>query len=170
MEPSIAFAEEGRQRFGVNIESAELTADTYPQASFDLVILSGVLEHVYDPIQLLQNAGEVLRSGGLLYVDVPNEASWFQEAGRFYLGLRGHDWCISLSPTFPPYHVVGFNRSSLRTALAKVDLELVEVKSYPLTFQDAPGPTAFRTGLRLIEALMSRAGRGSGIVAWARRR
>lgn len=41
-------------------------------ASFDMVTLWHVLEHVADPVELLRNACALLRDGGMLCVEVPN--------------------------------------------------------------------------------------------------
>jgi SAM-dependent methyltransferase len=47
-------------------------AELEPERRFDLVLLVHVLEHVNDPVSLLRQAGERLRNGGILYVDVPD--------------------------------------------------------------------------------------------------
>jgi 2-polyprenyl-3-methyl-5-hydroxy-6-metoxy-1,4-benzoquinol methylase len=55
---------------------------------FDLISMHHVLEHVYDPRQVIERCFELLRPGGKLVVNVPNinswEAKWF---GRRWKGL-----------------------------------------------------------------------------------
>jgi SAM-dependent methyltransferase len=59
-----------------------------PMASFDVVLLISVLEHVWDPAVCLLHCHRVLRPGGRLLVNVP---TWFAkpvlELSAFRLGL-----------------------------------------------------------------------------------
>lgn len=50
----------------------------FPDASFDIVHSSNVLEHVADPERTLAEAIRVLRPGGLLHIVVPNYGSWWE--------------------------------------------------------------------------------------------
>jgi SAM-dependent methyltransferase len=47
------------------------TALPIPNASFDLVLCTQVLEHIADPIKVLEECARVLRSGGTLALTVP---------------------------------------------------------------------------------------------------
>jgi len=168
IEPSSTFAREGRRRFGVEIEDQVLVPALFERDSFDVVLFSGVLEHVYDPVGLLQIAGEVLRPGGVVYVDVPNESSWVQAAGRIALRARRRDWCIALSPTFAPFHVVGFSPRALRTAFDHAGLDTVRVDGYPLSLASSGLPRPALALAGAIERGAARVGRASGLVGWAR--
>jgi SAM-dependent methyltransferase len=168
LEPSAAFAQEGRRRFGVQIDERVLVPGLFEPDRFDAVLLSGVLEHVYDPVGLLTLAGEVLRPGGVVYVDVPNESGWLQEAGRIALRARRRDWCISLSPTFPPFHVVGFSPRALRTAFERAGLQTVRVDGYPLSLASSGLPRPALALADVVERVAGGLGRASGLVGWAR--
>jgi hypothetical protein len=53
------------------------------QGGYDLVLLSHVLEHTPEPLNLLRKAFHVAREGnGLLYVEVPLERPWMGFIGR----------------------------------------------------------------------------------------
>ena len=47
----------------------------YKDDTFDFVILSHVLEHIYNPIETISEAIRVLKPGGYLYVEAPSDRS-----------------------------------------------------------------------------------------------
>jgi len=60
------------------IREAPGEAIPYPDASFDLVYSSNVLEHVRDPQAVIDEAVRVLKPGGDLLIVVPNYGSWWE--------------------------------------------------------------------------------------------
>lgn len=48
----------------------------FPHASFDLIILTEVIEHLKDPEQILRRLLPLLREGGELVVTFPNSSAW----------------------------------------------------------------------------------------------
>lgn len=61
---------------GVEAEVGTLETAPWPSESFDLLILSHVLEHMPDPADALRRAHALLVPGGCLIVAVPNWDSW----------------------------------------------------------------------------------------------
>lgn len=57
-----------------------------PAGVFDTVVMSNVLEHVEDPVTVLQRATEWLTSNGIVIVIVPNALALHKRIGR-YMGL-----------------------------------------------------------------------------------
>lgn len=56
----------------------------FRDASFDAVLSSGTLEHVFDPDASLQEVRRVLRPGGWFIIyNLPNRFSWIELIGRF---------------------------------------------------------------------------------------
>lgn len=77
-----------------------------PDASFDVVTLWHVLEHLAEPRATLAQVVRLLRPGGLLVVEVPNFASWQARMGPkqwFHLDV--------------PRHLLHFERSTLGAML-----------------------------------------------------
>lgn len=56
-----------------NVETMQLP---YPPASFDVLILSEVLEHLVDPAPTLRRLVSLLRIGGLVLASSPNVSHW----------------------------------------------------------------------------------------------
>ncbi len=55
----------------------------FPDATFDVLCSSYVLEHVQDPRKVLTEAVRVLKPGGLLHFEMPNHLSYFE--GHYFL-------------------------------------------------------------------------------------
>lgn len=81
------------------------------EGSYDVVILSEIVEHLLAPRAAVAAASRLLRPGGALYLTTPN----FDSLSRRLLGARWR--VISL-----PEHVCYFNRSALATLLARAGL------------------------------------------------
>jgi SAM-dependent methyltransferase len=64
---------------GYRAVQGELGALPFGSASFDVVMLKAVLEHIPDPMIGLQEAARVLRPGGVIFVVVP-DGDYFQHA------------------------------------------------------------------------------------------
>lgn len=127
IDPSREFIEMGRERLGVEGRVTDLEDAGFADNSFDAVVMTGIIEHLYDPASTLSHAWRVLRPGGILYLDAPNEDGLYMSIGNLYMRLRGKDWVVVMAPTFPPYHVQGFNRQSLSTLLDRVGFELLSL-------------------------------------------
>jgi SAM-dependent methyltransferase len=98
--------------------------------SFDVVVLSAILEHVVDPVQTVLESARVLRPGGRLVAYVPWDRAvvrvkrWVRRAG---LGLgRLHD-------DIAPGHLRVFDRARLRRLFEPVARE-VRIRLDPLSF------------------------------------
>ncbi|MFO7534862.1 MAG: class I SAM-dependent methyltransferase, partial [Kiritimatiellia bacterium] len=50
--------------------------DFHPQKPYDVIVLKHVLEHLQNPIAMLQHLATWLTKTGMIYVRVPNAASW----------------------------------------------------------------------------------------------
>ncbi len=106
-----------RQR-GLAVTEGDLLAQAYPDASFDAVVLSHVIEHVHDPGLHLRECHRVLRPGGRLVLLTPNGASWgHRHFGRDWRGLE------------PPRHLHIFNPETIRTVFTREGLHVQAVRT-----------------------------------------
>jgi 2-polyprenyl-3-methyl-5-hydroxy-6-metoxy-1,4-benzoquinol methylase len=138
--------------------------------TFDVMIFPAIIEHLYKPVEVLRRCVRALRQGGFVHIEAPNESALALAAGNLYHKLNGRDWTINLSPTFPSFHVVGFNPKSIKRLVESAGLELVslELTLYNVTL---PKNASFieRLGVSVLQRLGSLTGRGDGISIWAQK-
>ena len=85
---------------------------------FDAIVLSHVIEHVHDPVELLRECRRVLRPGGVLKIMTPNLHSVGHR--RFGADWRGLE---------PPRHLHLFSSRSLSSCIRKAGLAVTEVRT-----------------------------------------
>jgi SAM-dependent methyltransferase len=115
VEPSHAMWERAVQRAPVLLGTFP-GVDVSEYAPFDAVHLKLVLEHVSDPFEVLRAAGEVMRPGGVIVVQVPNDFNALQLAAREL--LKKEAWWV-----VHPVHVNYFSFDSLERALRRCGFE-----------------------------------------------
>lgn len=123
IEPSSSFAEHAARYSGAEIKREAVERCGFAEGSFDVVILGAVLEHLYNPNETVREIARILRTGGALFVDVPNEEGLYFRVGNLYQKLRRRDWVVNTAPTFSPFHLFGFGPRSLRALLGKHGLK-----------------------------------------------
>ena len=89
---------------------------------FDFISLSHVIEHVYDPVELIQECYALLNDGGTLWLETPNIES-------FGYALYKSNW----RGLEPPRHIMLFNISILSEILLKAGFSGVEQKLHGLS-------------------------------------
>ena len=113
---------------GLNVKHAGMdNMDVFGGKKFDVVMLMNVLEHLGDPIQVIEEIQQkVLVPGGVIVIDVPNEFNNFQTAGRDTHNLD--DWWVA-----PPGHLNYFSPETLDNLLKGCNFEPVLAEaSFPL--------------------------------------
>jgi SAM-dependent methyltransferase len=99
---------------------AETRLADLPDASFDLVTMWHVLEHLTNPLAALVQIRRVLRPGGRLVLEVPNFGSlWSRVFGRFWFPLE------------LPFHLFHFSAASIRELLTAAGFESVKITGEP---------------------------------------
>jgi methionine biosynthesis protein MetW len=111
----------------------------FPDNSFDLVVCTEVLEHLFEPLEAAREIRRVLRPGGFLVATVPNVAYWRR---RVDLGLgRWHPMGDQLSVQQPwrDPHIRFFTSRSLSRFLATSGFESIKVGGHMGAFvRDVP--------------------------------
>ena len=171
VEASAEFIEFGRKHLSVEARAAPFEKTGFERSSFDAVIMNGLIEHLYDPAAVLSEVKRVLKPDGWLYFDAPNEDGLYMAMGNAYMRLRGRDWVVVLAPTFPPFHVQGFNPASVKTLLKQTGFIVRDFNIHGDVFSQM-GPQTLRKrleffGARLANSVGNLIGKGSYITIWA---
>jgi 2-polyprenyl-3-methyl-5-hydroxy-6-metoxy-1,4-benzoquinol methylase len=114
VELSAAIAEHARERFGLEtIHVGTLDGAPFADASFDLVTIWDVVEHVVDPRALLRRARELLKDSGMLVLETQDIDSAFARA----LGRRWHHFKHA-------EHIYHFNPRTISSLLCATGFEV----------------------------------------------
>lgn len=108
------------------VHSGVTEIDAFNGKKFDIITLFNVFEHLADPIEVLSKIKKILKSKGLLVIDVPNEFNLFQTAGRDANNLK--DWWVA-----PPAHLNYFSAETLTKLLEGEGFKVKNAESsFPL--------------------------------------
>jgi 2-polyprenyl-3-methyl-5-hydroxy-6-metoxy-1,4-benzoquinol methylase len=109
------------QAAGLNVRQGLLQEAGYADGQFDAITLFEVIEHLQQPLELLQECRRILRPGGILLIGTGNAASWSMAAmgARWeYLHIAKHGGHVSF---FSPESIAllgqraGFSVAALHT-------------------------------------------------------
>jgi SAM-dependent methyltransferase len=125
-EPSRIAADYTRARGLAVVQDFFSAAKANTRGPFDAISLSMVLEHVRDPIGLIEEARSLLVPGGLLLLISPNDFNPLQMTLWKKLGFQ--PWWVN-----PKHHLNYFDSVSANTFLTARGFETVHLEtSYPL--------------------------------------
>jgi SAM-dependent methyltransferase len=83
-------SEKGEGLYGTMDYVSDVTAIPVPEASFDFVLCTEVLEHVPEPIAAVAEMARILKPGGLMLLTAPLGSGLHQEPYHFYGGYTPH--------------------------------------------------------------------------------
>ena len=106
-----------REYQSLDVIAADLNSVAFPEQHFDVVTLSQVLEHISRPKPLFEDIRRVLKSDGILIVDVPN-------IDGLLVPLWGTHW----SGLQPQWHLWHFNRITVANLLRQNGFEVLETE------------------------------------------
>ncbi|MGB0137169.1 MAG: class I SAM-dependent methyltransferase [Flavobacteriales bacterium] len=165
-EPSEPFHARAIERMGLSpdrLQCAAVENAEYPEAHFDFITFSVVLEHLYDPAACIERALKWLKPGGLIHIEVPS-AHWLTHTliNRYYK-LMGSDFVANLSPMHVPYHLHEFAPASFEAHGKRAGYTVADTGYYVC---DTYLPRALDG---VLKPYMRRTDKGMQLVVWLRK-
>jgi len=115
VEPSAWASERTRER-GHEVVNAPLRKSNLQPASFELVALWDVIEHLHDPLEQLGEIHTLVKPGGIFALTT-------MDTGSLYAKMCGRRW-----PWFMRMHLYYFTRGTLAQMLEKAGFEVLEIQ------------------------------------------
>jgi len=119
IEPSLKAANMARS-LGITIHPNLINFLKETNQRFNVISLLNVLEHVNDPVNMLQSIRPLLAKEGIMVIRVPNDFSSLQEYAQKKIG--GKPWWIAI-----PDHVNYFDFHSITNLVEAMDLQVIEL-------------------------------------------
>jgi len=95
---------------------------------YDGLLFRAVLEHLHDPVAVLRDCASKLKSGGLIFIDVPHYKGLSTRYKKFLhkIGIKKNYKHFGF-----PAHLYSFDKKSLRCMLDKAGFDAIFFESWP---------------------------------------
>ncbi len=140
VEVSSYAAETARRLWGFDVTVSRIEEFECPSATFDFIKLGHVIEHLADPRLAMQRLATILKSGGVILIDIDNAHSLKTQIEVTIRRLLGENLSTSLVKKLtkknlrkrygrltPPEHLYSFSAKSLTKLLEDTGFEIIEV-------------------------------------------
>jgi len=111
--------EYGRTHFGLTMHNEDILTVDLPPQHFDVITMSHVIEHLPDPVKIVQRLALLLKPNGLMMIATPHAES----LGAKVFGSR---WLYYL----PDEHLHLFDAPSLQNVVEQAGLRVSDVQYY----------------------------------------
>lgn len=99
---------------GLVVRVGKIEELKFKSGSFDVITLFQTIEHIEDPLKILNKVYSLLRKGGILMITTPSEESFMARVlGKFWFGYRNIE------------HLFFFNKQSLTVMQKKVGFKKI---------------------------------------------
>lgn len=105
---------------GLTVHQGNLESKGYPNDCFDAIVINHVIEHVFDPVNLLRECRRIVKPGGKVILLTPNTKSWGHRTFKeYWIGLD------------PPRHVLLFSSKAMGKCAGLAGFEKTEISTSP---------------------------------------
>lgn len=112
-----------KNKLGLEIYNKDLLNISFKNRQFDLVTIWHVLEHVSRPEEYVIKIRKLLKTNGILVVEVPNFDSWTRAfANKYWLGLD------------LDHHLFFFNKKTLISLLKKYGFKIKRAQTFSIEY------------------------------------
>lgn len=165
VEPAEQAASAAQAR-GLKVQHGLLHEVAYPDGEFDAITLFEVIEHLREPLPLLQECHRILRPGGILLIGTGNAASWTASSTR-------KDWAYFSIATHGG-HISFFTPDSLKKLARTAGFSLQRLDTRSVRFSEKanatkPSYTLLKIAAEIANPLASLLDRGEDMAMYLRR-
>lgn len=124
LEPSRTWAQQTATRLGVKVWAQRVEEADLPASACDIVFSDSVIEHLAEPMAMMELTRRVLKPGGIAYFVTPNADALVNYFRGVLFRLVGSRRSPYIEPLCSPYHVVGFTPHSLSVLTERAGFEV----------------------------------------------
>lgn len=124
-EKSLEVAKKYDESRSVIYKTASAYALPFSESEFDVVCAMDVLEHVEDPLRLIQEASRVLKKGGLFFFHTFN-----RNFLSYLLVIKGVEWFVPNAPKNMHVYPLFIKPKEMEAMCAEKDLKIIELKGF----------------------------------------
>jgi len=118
IEPSKYLSDYGNKNYGVNITCGTLDSVPAPKEKMDCITLWDVLEHTFDPKEVLRTCNSYLKEDGVVVINYPN-------IGNLMAKMAGRNYWFILS-----VHLYYFVPKTIKAMLEATGFEVISSKPH----------------------------------------
>ena len=122
-----------REKLGLDAHAAGNLAEAgFEPESFDVITLWDVLEHFEDPLSQLREVNRLLKPGGVMLVDTPNQGSLIRSVAHFLYRISGGLVDLPVRKLYHQFHLYYFDTATLGRLLEEAGFQLVHLEGRPI--------------------------------------
>jgi ubiquinone/menaquinone biosynthesis C-methylase UbiE len=121
------FVEQGQKEHGINLFVGTLEEANYPNSFFTWVTAFDVLEHLQNPLVTLKEINRVLKKGGNLVFEVPNENTIFRFLAKIIFKISWGRVSWPLERLYYPFHLYYFSPKTINKLLKEAGYVVVQI-------------------------------------------
>jgi SAM-dependent methyltransferase len=131
VEPSLNFCNYATETHKIKMYNGLLgSVAELENKKYDAITMHHVLEHVEEPVQLINNIKKYLNKEGVLFIEVPNCNSYLSMFADLVYKIKGLNWSSRVSPLHAPFHKFGYTPKSLQYLLEKNGYIILSYKTF----------------------------------------
>jgi len=114
-----------KETYGLDVEVGSLDNVPFAPASFDVITLWDVIEHIRKPVENLNYACRLLKKGGILVLKTPNERGLFKQSVLTLYRIFGEQASFLLKYVYYLPHYFSYSEKSLNLLLRRSGFKMI---------------------------------------------
>ncbi len=170
VELSPGLSEMSRRAVHAEVTTASFESVDLPAASYDVITMWDIIEHVIDPVLCIEKVRRLLKPGGIALFCTPDEDSLLARAGLLLYRISGGKVFYPALALHPTYHTYFFTRDGFAGLIERCGMRAVRCYSQEAFFEHSQLPSPFlKWGIWAIEQVSALADRRYEVVCLAQK-